>query len=150
MKALKGSFTIEAIIVVPLTMAIMVGIVFMAFLAYDKASMTAVCDYALMETAGNTGNNTGKVQNAVSELLNSRMLAVSDINVSAGGNERNAFVASSATFDIPLLLIRKLIGSDAAKLNCSMDISNLDGRGTLLLYKSILDGVSSLTDGMAQ
>ena len=52
MITIKGSFTLEAAVVVPITMAVMVAVVFLSFLAYDKVTMTAVCDYALMETAG--------------------------------------------------------------------------------------------------
>ena len=150
MRALKGSFTIEAAVVVPITMVIMVALVFLGFLTYDKASITAVCDYALMEAAGNTGNNTTKVQNAIFELLNSRLLAVSDIKVSAGGNTGNAYVSSAASFDIPLYMVKELIGGEAGLLSCNMDISNLDGRKVLILYKMILDGVSILTEKISE
>ena len=145
---LKGSFTIEAAVVVPITMVIMVAMVFMSFFAYDKTTLTAVCDYALMETAGKTENNTGQIQSEVSGLLVSRLLAASDIKVSAGGSDMNAYIESSASFGIPMLMIQTLFGYENMNFSSRLDVSNLNGRKKLLLYKSILDGADSLTEKM--
>ena len=150
MKSLKGSFTLEAAVVVPFTMVVMVALIFLAFLAYDKASMTAICDYALMETAGNAGYNMVQVQNAVSELLDLRLISVSDIAVTSGGNDDSAYVSSSAFFEIPLFLMKELLGDKAASLSCNMTVSNLNGRSALILYKVILDEVSVLTENITE
>lgn len=142
-----GSFTIEAAVVVPLVMLLMVAVIFLTFYVHDKVTMTAVSDYALLENAGNIRKNETAISTGMTSLLADRMIVATDITSSVSGSDNKAYATASAHINIPIAMMKTVLGEETENLNEKIDISNLAGRKTLLLYKAIIEGASELSGG---
>ena len=139
---LKGSMTIEAAVVVPIAMVIMVSIIFLAYYVHDQAVMSAAADYAVMENAGK--ENAGNTAQLINGILSGKLYSVSGISVSASGSKGSIKAQSSASFYMPLSMVRQMLGMDTKNLKAQVDVSFLASRKKLLLYKSICDGIPEL------
>ncbi len=140
-----GSYTLEAAVIVPIVMVIMVAAIFLTFYVHDQVTMTAVSDYALLENAGNIGSNETQITSGMTSLLSDRMIVATDISSSVSGSDNKAYASASAHINIPLAMMKTMLGEEAENLSEEIDISNLAGRKTLLLYKAIIEGASELT-----
>ena len=141
---LQASFTIEAAVVVPLAMIMMATVIFAAFYVHNAATIAAVTDYAVLEQAAGMNGSQNVLCQGVKELLAGRLIGETAVSVSISGGEENGTAYTSASFQIPLAMIRELMGNTGEKLSFQTEVSNLNGRKKLLLYKSICDGVSEL------
>ena len=144
---LKGSMTIEAAVIVPIAMVILVSIIYLAYYVHDQAVMSAVTDYAVMENAGK--NDAGNAAQIINSLLGEKLYSVSGISAGADGGGGKLNADSSASFYMPLAMIRQILGQDTGSLSASVNASFLASRKKLLLYKSICDGVPELLKGGA-
>ena len=145
--AFSGSFTLEAAVIVPLVMVIMVAAVFLTFFVHDIVTMTAVSDYALLENAGNIKKNEQEITTGMTQLLSDRMIAATDISSSVSGSDNKAYATASAHINLPTAMLKTMLGEETENLNKEIDISNLSGRKTLLLYKAIIEGASEISGG---
>lgn len=145
--AFSGSFTLEAAVIVPLVMVIMVAAVFLTFYVHDIVTMTAVSDYALLENAGNIRKNEQEITKGMTQLLSDRMIAATDISFSVSGSDNKAYATASAHINLPTAMLKTMLGEETENLNKEIDISNLSGRKTLLLYKAIIEGASEISGG---
>lgn len=145
--AFSGSFTLEAAVIVPLVMVIMVAAVFLTFYVHDIVTMTAVSDYALLENAGNIRKNEQEITTGMTQLLSDRMIAATDISSSVSGSDNKAYATVSAHINLPTAMLKTMLGEETENLNKEIDISNLSGRKTLLLYKAIIEGASEISGG---
>lgn len=145
--AFSGSFTLEAAVIVPLVMVIMVAAVFLTFYVHDIVTMTAVSDYALLENAGNIRKNEQEITTGMTQLLSDRMIAATDISSSVSGSDNKAYATASAHINLPTAMLKNMLGEETENLNKEIDISNLSGRKTLLLYKAIIEGASEISGG---
>ena len=143
----SGSFTLEAAVIVPLVMVIMVAAVFLTFYVHDIVTMTAVSDYALLENAGNIRKNEQEITTGMTQLLSDRMIAATDISSSVSGSDNKAYATASAHINLPTAMLKTMLGEETGNLNEKIDISNLSGRKTLLLYKAIIEGASEISGG---
>lgn len=146
-RAFSGSFTLEAAVIVPLVMVIMVAAVFLTFYVHDIVTMTAVSDYALLENAGNIRKNEQEITTGMTQLLSERMIAATDISSSVSGSDNKAYASASAHINLPTAMLKTVLGEETENLNKEIDISNLSGRKTLLLYKAIIEGASEISGG---
>lgn len=145
--AFSGSFTLEAAVIVPLVMVIMVAAVFLTFYVHDIVTMTAVSDYALLKNAGNIRKNEQEITTGMTQLLSDRMIAATDISSSVSGSDNKAYATASAHINLPTAMLKTMLGEETENLNKEIDISNLSGRKTLLLYKAIIEGASEISGG---
>lgn len=134
--------TIEACVVVPIAMVVLVSIIYLAYFVHDKAVMTAVNDFALMENAGNA--DAGNASQMISSALSQNLYSVSSVSASSGGGTGNMNADSGADFYMPLVMIRNIMGQNTEMIRSKVRISFLASRKKLLLYKSICDGVPEL------
>lgn len=141
-RSLKASMTIEACVIVPITMVVLVSIIYLAYFVHDQAVMTAVSDYALMENAGK--GSAGNSQQIINGLLSQNLYSVNGFSAAAGGGGGNMNASSSVDFYMPLAMIRNIMGPDTESLYSEVNISFLASRKKLLLYKSICDGLPEL------
>ena len=144
---LEASFTIEAAVVMPLAMILMVTVIFTAFYAHNAATIAAVTNCAALEAAAAADQSRNAVSSGMKELLAKRLIGETDVSVSISGGEQERSASASASFQIPLAMVRDLTGNRMESLSFRTGLSNLNGRKKLLLYKSICDGVSDLLSG---
>lgn len=144
MKRLRGSFTVEAAVIVPLTMFIVVTFIYMAFYLHDKVVMSCTgADYILENAADYSGSLTD-IEDNTEEMLESRLIIADSICVSVSEDD-GVTLSSSAQVAMPFSFITDIMGSSVKEAESTVNISMLDGRRTLLKYKAIADGIDLLT-----
>ena len=144
MKRLRGSFTVEAAVIVPLTMFIVVTFIYMAFYLHDKVVMSCTgADYILENAADYSGSLTDIEENT-EEMLESRLIIADSISVSVSEDD-GVTLGSSAQVAMPFSFITDIMGYSVKEAESTVNISMLDGRRTLLKYKAIADGIDLLT-----
>lgn len=138
----RASFTIEAAVTVPIAMCVLTAMIFAAFFLHNHVTMTAVNDYLLL-----TGADPAQAEPPdASGLLSDRLIGVSEVSASLNSSDMSASIVSSAGSNTPGGLIGTLLDGKTGGLSSQMQFNNLDGRKKLLLYKSICDGVGSITE----
>ena len=141
---LSGSFTIEAAVVVPMAMLLLVTMLHTAFYVHNAATIAAVSDAALLENASDLKENEAAFTGNLEGILRQRLIGETQVSASISGGEDRRSAEVSAAFQVPLAMIDDLTRGRLANLTFHSAVSHLDGRNKLLLYKAICDGASNL------
>ena len=136
---LNGSFTIEAIVVVPFIVLIMTASVFIGFFYYDKAVMDSVNICTMLDDS-----QPAVLYAKVSDSLSAQLIGTSKPDFFINADQESRRISMSADFMIPLTFINLVTDNKLKSLNSDVSISNLNGRKKLLLYKSICDGIKDV------
>lgn len=145
----EGSFTLEAAVIVPLVMLILTSVVFMGMYLYDSVTIAAVSDYAVLSSIGKKGSIEG-TDSKIQSLLEGKMIAASGIRAFIEGNNKKITAAAHADVNIPLKMIRNILGNGQGNVSSEIVLSNINGREVLILYKSIIDGITSVLENGTQ
>ena len=143
----KGSFTLEAAVIVPLAMALIAAILIFALAVHDGVIMNTVGVATIMENAGNIENNPEIIREDVLKMLQKRLVVAKNVNVEVEESKGQYTAISQSSFQIASGFIRYFTGEDITQLNTRVCISNLNGRKTLLKYKTICDSAKNLLSG---
>ncbi len=146
-KKLKASFTIEAAIIVPLVMVIIVGMIFVAFLAHDMVMMDALNAYVLVENADKYSDNEDLIKEDLQNRLSDGLIITKNIDVETKKRFDGIVVKSCGNFSLPFSTLSELFGTKTINESSQITISNLDGRGALLKNKAIADGIKKIGEG---
>lgn len=146
-KKLKASFTIEAGVVVPILMLIIVAMITIAFLLHDRVIMSTASTYEVMEHAGDfDAQEEAAIQN-VRNVLDRKLITAENIMVSGEAKSEGIRMNASGEADIPLSDVNRLVGEGREKLSVSINVTNLRGRKALIRYKTLMDALSFAKDG---
>lgn len=137
-RKMKAAFTLEAAVIVPIAMIIIVSMLFIAFLIHDCVVMNTVSSYIIMENADKYPEQPETMRDAIMQMLSRQMILTKNIAVEVEGEEEMVTVKGSGDFLIPIPMVQDLTG--ISKASTKICISNLNGRKTLLKYKAIYDG----------
>lgn len=149
MVRLKASFTIEAAMIVPLSMFVMVTFIYMAFYIHDRAVMgSAGADY-ILENAADYTQSLAAIETDTEQMLESCLIAADDVSVNVSSGSAVS-LESSALFSVPFGFVTKLAGGISECLSTSVNISMLDARGILLEYKAAADGAENISQSLTQ
>lgn len=149
MKKLKASFTIEAAVIVPLTMFIIVTFMYMTFYLHDLCVLgSAGISFIMDNAAGFAEGQEKTLASEAEEYINERLIIADSVSVDMEEDDDGLFLSGGADFDVPFGFAGDLLGFSLSEMNTSVNISNLDARGTLLKYKAISDGIDIVTDGI--
>ena len=144
----KGSFTLEAAVIIPLTMALIAALLIFALAVHDGVIMNTVTVATIMENAGKFTDDPENIREDVLKMLQTRLVVAKNISVEVDGTEDQCTAVSQGSFQIASGFIRYFTGEDLSQLNTRVCISNLNGRKTLLKYKTICDSAAHiLSDG---
>ena len=141
-KKLKASFTIEAAFIVPLVMVVIVGVIFIAFMAHDMVTMDALSSYTIIDNAGK--DNEEIIQSTLRQKLSKGLIITKDIQVDGKKRSDGYIVKTCGNFSIPTIALSSLFGTSTINESSQISISNLDGRGALLKNKAIADGIKNI------
>lgn len=144
-KKVKAAFTIEAAVIVPIAMIVITALLFFTIYIHDKVIMGTVSTFTIMENAGKEEQDAETMRDSVEEMLAKRLIITKNISVDVKGDEDNCSIVSEGEYAVPLKVVRDVLGEDLSVEHASINVSNLNGRKTLLKYKAIKDGISSLT-----
>ncbi|MCQ2530368.1 MAG: hypothetical protein MJ086_03850 [Lachnospiraceae bacterium] len=137
-RKLKAAFTLEAAVVVPIAMVIIVSMLFVAFFIHDCVVMNTVSSYMIMENATRYSEQPEALSDEILQLLSRRMIIAKNISAEVTGEEDQLSVKGSSDFYMPIPMVQEL--TDISNATTSLRISNLNGRKTLLKYKVLCDG----------
>lgn len=141
---LKASFTLEAAVIVPLSMALIAALLIFTLAVHDGVIMNTVSIAAIIENAGKYSEDPENIRNEVQEMLQKRLVVAKNISVEIDGTEDQYTAISQGSFQIASGFIRYFTGEDLTNLNTRVCISNLNGRKTLLKYKTICDSAEQM------
>lgn len=133
MKRLKASFTIEAAVIIPLSMMVMVWIFFLAFYLHDRVIINCSGTDIILENIKESVNSED-----METVVKDRMIIANDVSVRTE-EDGNDSVSIEGTFRLPDMIA----GSGISGSNISM--SALSPRSEILKYKAVADGVTLLT-----
>lgn len=142
-RTISGSFTIEAAVVVPMCMLIFLAVIYLGFYEYDQVTVNAVSEYAVYRQAEQNLGGVSGTEGLEAEL-SSLLLAVSQSSLSVTGDANQSKAASSANFQIPLLMVDQLTSGTLRTIRAEAEGNAFDGRKKLLLYKNICDGAGDI------
>ena len=146
-KRLTASFTIEASVLVPMSLLLVAAVMVVLFFLHDRVLVSTVSTYEVMEHADRYKEEPGAVSEGISQMLEKRLIAAKGTDVTgeeiAGGFQ----VTAGAEVEIPLAVLKGMIGSESEEIHTVINVSNLNARETLVKYKTICDGLSYLGSG---
>ena len=143
MKRLKASFTIEAAVIVPLTIFIIAAFMYMAFYIHDRAVMGSAGAAYILENAADYSDSLSTIEEDTGEMLENRLIIAENISVSVT-DEDGITLESSADINMPLPFLSSILGTSPDSVSTSVNISMLDGRAQVLKYKAAADGIDVL------
>ena len=140
---LKASFTIEAAVIVPISMFVIITFMYMAFYMHDCVIIKTVGPYYILENADSYNDSLSGIEEDIADMLEKRLIIAGDVSVVL--EEDDGFILKcSAEFDLPLNFIRTLLGASSGSISTQTDISALNARELLLEYKAFADTADSL------
>lgn len=143
---IRGSFTIEAAVIVPMTMFILVAVLTFSFHIHDEVSIVAAAQYAaLIQAESSLTGSSGTA--GLQQSLSRRLIRAKDAGFTAGGNADSVTVQAQADFPVPIPIVDLLTSHTLRSIHIQVKNQSFNGRKKLLLYKSICDGVHDLTGG---
>lgn len=143
MKRLKASFTIEAAVIVPLTIFIIAAFMYMAFYIHDRAVMGSAGAAYILENAADYSDSLSTIEEDTREMLENRLIIAENISVSVTDDD-GITLESSADINMPLAFLSSILGTSPDSVSTSVNISMLDGRAQVLKYKAAADGIDVL------
>ena len=143
MKRLKASFTIEAAVIVPLTIFIIAAFMYMAFYIHDRAVMGSAGAAYIIENAADYSDSLSTIEEDTREMLENRLIIAENISVSVTDDD-GITLESSADINMPLAFLSSILGTSPDSVSTSVNISMLDGRAQVLKYKAAADGIDVL------
>ena len=141
-KKVNASFTIEAAVIIPISLVIIVTIFFVAFYLTDRVALSSESEIAILDNIENDEDNSSEITSRVEELIKGRILMSKDIGVSSEKAGEGYVVSTSGNFALPIPLVKTMLGEKMESVGTKINISNLDARKQLLKYKAVCDGLS--------
>ncbi len=128
----------EAAVIVPLTMIIIVTMLYVGFFVHDKVVMEAIATAKSLEQGTDSG--TGRIAAAI----NDRTIRAKDVAVSQTQNSSDISLRVEGRYDWRFAMIKDFLGDASGEIGSEIHISNLDGRAILLNYRLLKDAGSAL------
>lgn len=145
-KKLKAGFTIEASVIVPLTMILVAAVMVVCFMLHDRVILSTVSIYEVMEHASRYKDDPDAAQSGIGDMLGKRLITAKNESADVEQQEGGLKVTAAAELEAPLGGIHKISGTPE-QIQCRINISNLNARERLVRYKTICDGLSLITEG---
>ena len=136
----RGSFTVEAAVVIPIAMVLIAAVIYISFLAHDAVTLTAVGEYALLSFGD---RETGGSSEEMQELLHQNLITSGSLQVSLTENKKQMTASISAEYPI-LFPGLSLFSGQEPVLRSVLRISHRNGRLHLLPCKALADGAKGI------
>ncbi|MGN0382889.1 MAG: TadE family protein [Eubacterium sp.] len=141
----EGSTTLEAAIVVPIIMSIIVAVIYMSFYLYDRVIMEAIAYKILSEAVQDKNMSEKKVEESALENIYEKTILAKNIGAECIKDEEKLILTYSAECKIPLYYMKKLLNINRIHVNASY-IYPIN-RTTLYKYRVLKDAISDIKGG---
>ncbi len=143
-KKLKASVTIEAALIIPIVMIIIVAMIFASFMAHDSVTMDAKNTYEVIENANQYNDNIENMQPNMQDAMTRGLIVTKNINVESKKRVDGIIVKSCGNFTLPFSALQELFGMQQINESSEIAFTNLDGRESLLKSKAVIDGIKKI------
>lgn len=142
-KRVQASFTLEAAVIVPLSLLLTAALLTTAFSLHDRVIMHTVSTFEVMQRADAYRTAPLSVTEEVARMLDARLISAKEVTITEEEKEDGAAIKVSAQAESPLAAIQNLTQAEGF-LQMQTEVSHLDGRAALIRYKTICDGLAAL------
>ena len=142
-KTVKASFTIEVAVIVPITLVIVLCVIFAALYIHDSVIVKAVNTDVSVENIGNEDADSDEIASEIRQKLeNSLLVADADEVDFQTDSKSNGFKAiTSGNLDAPVGMAAKILPDNMTEIEYELRTANVNARQTLNGYKAICDGI---------
>ena len=140
---LKAGFTLEAAVIVPLSLVIICTMILLSFYIHDKIVFKSAGVRAVFE---NRSEDTSAIRSSVLDALENGLIMTRNTDVSCEINDDSASVQASGNFNWGYRMISGLFQDSLDTMSEKISISNLDGRSIILKY-ALADDLKELLKG---
>ena len=141
---LRASFTIEAAVIVPLSLIIICAAILVSMHIHDLVVIRAVSISSIFE-GYSTSSDISYIKELAGETLSARLIVTDNIEVTAENTSDGEYILTcKSSSGNPSALFGSYISSSLSSSTVSINISNLSGRDTLLKYKAAKEGLLSV------
>ena len=135
---LKASFTVEASVVIPITLFIMLALILLSFYIHDKTILVNASVSAILENA-NDDSDIGELKSEAYSRINAKTIGVNGTYVNVESNDGKYVLSAGSSFDWKNDFVRAFLDNSLGSAEAEVNISNLDGRRVLLEIKVLSD-----------
>ena len=143
---LKASFTIEAAVIVPISLIIICAAILVSMHVHDLVVIRAVSVSSIFE-GYYASSDISDIKESAEETLSSRLITADDIDVTVEADQENEYILTcESSSGSASGLFGSYISESLCSNTVSINISDLDGRDTLLKYRAAKEGLLSVID----
>lgn len=135
---MRASFTIEAVVVLPITMLAIAALICITLLLHDHTILTANCAESVLRNA-NRNEADGTV-------VLGKMVSIDGASVELQTENDAVTATGSGNIRVRSYLLGQMIGSNAIQTNTEIKAGHLDARKELLRYKLLAEGIELLKE----
>ena len=139
---LSGSFTIEASVIIPLSLFIIASLIILSFYLHDQVIIKTIPVSVILE---DPFADSGELESSLAQELSARLIITSSAAVSLSSEYGQAEASVSAEIKDINPVIKYLTGSSTEDISFRASIKDLDGRQALLKEKTISDAARRIT-----
>ena len=134
-----AGFTIEASVIVPLTLIIAVSVIFISFFFHDVISVKSVSSDLILQQAEAYKADTAGSSDGDQEKLQGRLIIADNAGITIEKDKNGIKAVGSCSIIIPLAMVREITDIDNDGFSTSVTISHIDARKEILKYKALAD-----------
>lgn len=101
LKKKKGSYTLEASVLMGIILSVLVAVIYLGFWYHDKSFLQSAAYEAVCVAGLKQEEKSWKIENAIQSLIKGRMLGTKNIQVNCQSKGKQAQVSFSGSFEIP-------------------------------------------------
>ncbi|MCF0142180.1 MAG: pilus assembly protein [Parasporobacterium sp.] len=143
----QASFTIEAAVIVPLSLIIVMTVILLCFFIHDRVMLTAGMAEAVFTEASAEEPDLDNMIESAGSLITTKQIMASGTETNGSESLGSYTLEAESAFDWRFSLVRELFDNALGGMDAEVKISNLDGRDILLRYRLIRDGLDLINGG---
>lgn len=140
-KSLKGVMTLEAAVIIPISLMIILAALYYAFFSHDNMKVKTEEMKILNRNAGSYKENRKSPPENIDGEISSHLLMARGLSTDISLKKDRMSIRGNADIELPLALLRQISGGDAEHIDRYSEISGLDARGEVLKYYALKKGL---------
>lgn len=102
----KGSYTVEAALLMGMILPVLVGIIYMGFFLHDRSFTQAAAHEAAVYASLHADDKKMDVESAANGLIKDRLLGTVDVSGSSSANEKSVQISYHGNFKVPGMVMQ--------------------------------------------
>lgn len=102
----KGSYTVEAALLMGLILPVLVGIIYMGFFLHDRSFTQAAAHEAAVYASLHADDKKADAESAAGRLIKGRLLGTADMSGSSSADEKSVQISYHGNFKVPGMVMQ--------------------------------------------